>query len=576
MDAKEEVRERLNIEDVIGQYVQLKRAGRNWKGLSPFSSEKTPSFMVSPDKQIWHDFSSNRGGDVFSFIMEVEGLEFRQALEMLARQAGVDLSVYDKPGSQDLSKKKQRLLKLLDLAATYYQRQLINNQTAIDYVSKRRGLDRQTVLDFRIGYAPTSGLTGFLKAKQYSDQDLKDAGLINSRGQEMFRDRMTVPLSDGQGQVVGFTARLIKDVDGAPKYINTPATLLYDKGRQVFGLAQAKSAIRSNGYVVVVEGNLDVVSSHQVGVKQVVAAAGTALTEQHLKSLKRLTGDVRLSFDADKAGINAAERAIGLAQNVGLNLSMISLPGGAKDPDELIRSEASAWQKAIDTPQPAIDWLIDRYSAEADTTTAKGKQTVATKALEVIAKLNDPVEREHYLQLLSGQIGISLASLEERLEQLKAPASKMKTVKVDHIEPESYAHEDYLLALLTVEPTAQDIARKLEVEDFHGDERRMLFRYLRDDPKPFKADKMPKTLHEIETYVKLVLFKAETRYDDLSGQDRLIEAVALTKRLKAQHLKERKQTLISALKRAEADGDDDTIGTLNTELNQLIREEANA
>ncbi|HET7630186.1 MAG TPA: DNA primase, partial [Candidatus Saccharimonadales bacterium] len=536
MDPKEEVRERLNIEDVIGQYMQLKRAGRNWKGLSPFSAEKTPSFMVSPDKQIWHDFSSNRGGDVFSFVMEVEGLEFRQALEMLARQAGVDLSQYDRPGTKDRSKLKNRLLKLIDLSATYYQRQLIANPTAIDYVSKKRGLNRQTVLDFRIGYAPNSGLISFLKSKQYSDQDIKSAGLVNSRGQEMFRDRMMVPLSDGQGQVVGFTARLIKDVDGAPKYINTPATLLYDKGRQVFGLAQAKQAIRKNGYVVIVEGNLDVVSSHQAGVKNVVATAGTAMTEMHLKSLKRLTGDVRLAFDADAAGLNAAERAIGLAQNVGLSLNIVVLPIGAKDPDDLIKSEPEAWRKVIEQPRPAIEWLIDHYSVEVDITTAAGKQLVATKALAIIAKLNDPVEREHYLQLLSGQIGISLSSLEERLEQLKAPASKLKTVKVDHIEPENYAHEDYLLALLTVEPTAQDIARKLEVEDFHGEERRMLFRYLRDDPKPFKADRMPKTLHEIETYVKLVLFKAETRYEDLSGQDRLVEAVALTKRLKAQHL----------------------------------------
>ncbi|HET6622641.1 MAG TPA: DNA primase, partial [Candidatus Saccharimonadales bacterium] len=531
-------------------------------------------FMVSPDKQIWHDFSSNRGGDVFSFIMEVEGLDFRQALEMLARQAGVDLSRYDKPGAKDISSKKNRLLKLLDLAATYYQRQLISNPTAIDYVSKKRSLNRQTVLDFRIGYSPSSGLISFLKSKSYNDRDIKDAGLINSRGQEMFRDRMMVPLSDGQGQIVGFTARLIRDVEGAPKYINTPATLLYDKSRQVFGLAQAKQAIRKAGYVVIVEGNLDVVSSHQAGVKQVVATAGTAMTEQHLKSLKRLAGDIRLAFDADSAGLAAAERAIGLAQNVGLSLSMVVLPSGSKDPDELIKADVSAWEKVIDKPQPAIDWLIDRYSLETDITTAAGKQIVSTKALEIVAKLNDPVEREHYLQMLSGQIGISLKSLEERLDQLKTPAGRLKTVKVDHIEPESYAHEDYLLALLTVEPTAQDIARKLEVEDFHGEERRMLFRYLRDDPKPFKADKMPKTLHEIETYVKLVLFKAENRYDDLSGQDRLVEAVSLVKRLKAQHLKERKQTLIGALKRAEADGDETTIDALNIELNKLIREES--
>lgn len=572
MDAKEEVRERINIEDVIGQYVQLKRAGRNWKGLSPFTQEKTASFMVSADKQIWHDFSSNRGGDVFSFIMEVEGLDFRGALELLARQAGVDLSVYDKPGTKNLSSKKDRLKKLLEVSVDFYQRQLVGNAVAIDYVSKKRGFNRQVVQDFAIGYAPeTDKLIDNLLNKGYSRQELSEAGMLNSRGSALFRERMMVPLSDSQGQVVGFTGRLLRDIDGAPKYLNTPATILYDKSRQVFGLAQAKQAIRASNYAVIVEGNLDVVSSHQAGVKQVVATAGTAMTEQHLKTLKRLTADIRLAFDADAAGLAAAERAIGLAQNVGVEVSIVSLPGGAKDPDELIKKDPAQWQSAIEQHKPAIVWLIDHYISEVDITSAKGKTTVSNKALQVITKLNDPVERDHYLQELSGQIGISETTLTERLQQLKTPGVKLKTVKVANIEPESYAHEDYLLALLTVEPTAQDIAKKLEVDDFHGEERRMLFRYLRDDPKPFKLSKMPKTLHEIETYVKIVLFKAETRYDEMSGQDRLVEAVSLVKRLKSQHLKQTKQTLLTKLRQAEAEDDESAIASLSEQLNNLIR-----
>src|SRR4051812_24596468 len=210
-DAKEEVRARLNIEDIVGEYVQLKRAGRNFKGLSPFSGEKTPSFFVSPDKHIWHDFSSNKGGDVFSFVMEVEGLDFRAALEHLARKAGVDLSVYESKGSQDLARRKKRLLDALTLAANYYQHSLLKNPHALEYVFKKRALSKTIVQDFRIGYAPTSGdaLVQFLVKKGFSRNELNDAGLTNRFGGDMFRGRMTVPLMDPSGQVIGFTARII-------------------------------------------------------------------------------------------------------------------------------------------------------------------------------------------------------------------------------------------------------------------------------------------------------------------------------------------------------------------------------
>jgi len=227
-DAKEEVRARLNIEDVIGEYVQLKRAGRSFKGLSPFSGEKSPSFFVSPDKHIWHDFSSGKGGDVFSFVMEVEGMDFRQALELLARRAGVDLSLYQNAGSQQLAEKKKRLLAANELAAKYYQQSLVNNRHAQQYVFEKRGLSKTIVQEFRIGYAPDSGdaLTGFLAKKGYSKNEMSEAGVTNRYGGDLFRGRMMVPLMDGTGQVIGFTGRFIGDDPSAPKYLNTPQTLI--------------------------------------------------------------------------------------------------------------------------------------------------------------------------------------------------------------------------------------------------------------------------------------------------------------------------------------------------------------
>jgi DNA primase len=375
MEAKEEVRSRLNIEDVIGQYVSLKRAGRNWKGLSPFTNEKTPSFIVSPDKQIWHDFSSNKGGDVFSFVMEVEGIDFRSALELLARKAGVDLSLYQSAGAKDMAQKRRRLHSILDLATQFYQQSLIRNQHALEYVFKKRGFDKATVEAFKIGYSPQSddALLSALKKRGFTEKEVQDAGLTSRRRGtigDMFRGRMMVPLADGQGQVVGFTARIIADVPNAPKYINTPQTLLYDKGRQVFGLHLAKEAIRQADKAVVVEGNLDVVSSHQAGVKNVVAAAGTALTENHLNSLVRLTENIALAFDGDKAGIAATERAIEMAQRVGARLTIVTLPGEAKDPDELIQQDPKLWTRQIDQEQPVVDWLNERYKNLYDNTTA--------------------------------------------------------------------------------------------------------------------------------------------------------------------------------------------------------------
>ena len=266
MDAVADIKDRLAIEDVVAEYVQLKRAGRNFKGLSPFANEKTPSFVVSPEKQIWHDFSSGKGGDVFSFIMEVEGLDFKATLELLARKAGVDLTQYRTSGTgTGNSKNKERLHAALEAAAHYYQIQLTKNMTALEYVRKKRLFSKETILQFRLGYSPTGGkeLLSYLIGKSFTIDELKKAGLVTERSGgagDMFRGRLMVPLCDQQGAVVGFTARQL-DTDpnlpigqaNVPKYINTPATLLYDKGRQAYGLHLAKESIRKLGFVIIVE-----------------------------------------------------------------------------------------------------------------------------------------------------------------------------------------------------------------------------------------------------------------------------------------------------------------------------------
>lgn len=577
-DAKEEVRSRLNIEDVVGQYVQLKRAGRNFKGLSPFTSEKTPSFVVSPDKHIWHDFSSGKGGDVFSFIMEVEGIDFREALEQLARKAGVDLSLYDTKRSGDITRKKKRLLEANELAAKYYQQSLLRNDHAMQYVFKTRGLDKNIVQTFRIGYAPDDGnaLVRALEKKGFSPKEMADAGLTNRYGGDIFRGRMTVPLMDGSGQVVGFTGRIIKDDPKAPKYLNTPATLIYDKSRHVFGLSQAKEAIRKEDQGVIVEGNLDVVSSHQAGVTNVVATAGTAMTEWHLKALSRLSHNVRLAFDGDKAGLAATERAVPLAQAVGVELSIVSLPDSAKDPDELIQQDVALWRQAIDGAKPVVDWILEQYSGREDMTSASGKRRFTSESLKVVSALGDAVEKEHYLKKIAGMTDTSLEAVQAKLTDVSRPQeASRKPVKPQAEEsttPSFNSPQDSLLAVLVLQPTTRNLLADVDTDLFAGDERRQLAAYLKKHADAFTE--VPKELQSIETYVKIVELKAETRYGTWTDSDVQLEAARLLRLLTKEQQKRTTETLLTELRRAEADGDEARAKELRVQLSQLIKETA--
>lgn len=581
-DAKEEVRSRLNIEDVIGEYVQLKRAGRNFKGLSPFSGEKTPSFFVSPEKHIWHDFSSAKGGDVFSFIMEVEGLDFRQALELLARRAGVDLSLYQNSGSQELAKKKKRLLAANELAATYYQQSLINNRHAQEYIFKKRGLNKKVVQEFRIGYAPDTGdaLVTFLKKKGYSSTEMKDAGLTNRFGGDMFRGRMMVPLMDGTGQVIGFTGRVIIDEPSAPKYLNTSQTLLYDKSRHVFGLSQAKEAIRQADYAVIVEGNLDVVSSHQADINQVVATAGTALTEHHLRALGRLTSHIRLAFDGDKAGLAATERAIPIAQFVGVELTIVTLPDEAKDPDELIQKDAALWQKAIDTAQPVVDWVITQFAARENLSTAAGKSAFTTAAVNVIRELRDPVEQDHYLAQIASMIDTTRDALSRKLasastesnERLK-PVQQAPAGTKGGLEQVPDRNQDALLAVALNDTDVQGLFQAIDPTIFTGLERQEVVRYLIAHPSQ-TVTSIPKGLQDTEKYVTMLLLHPDVDNVDWNKENRVATATEVLRSLHANYQKTNtKEDLLRQEREARDRGDDAAADEFLRQLNLLIKGE---
>ncbi|HSH55399.1 MAG TPA: DNA primase [Candidatus Limnocylindrales bacterium] len=560
MDAVEEVKSRLNIEDVVGEYVELKRAGRNFKGLSPFSSEKSPSFMVSPEKGIWHDFSSGKGGTMFTFVMEMEGLTFKEALELLARKAGVDLTQFRGAGTGG-GPNRERLYQAVELAVKFYQVQFSQNPLALEYALKKRQFSKETALEWQLGYAPNNGsaLCDFLVSKKFTPNEIKDAGLSAQRYRglgDMFRGRLMIPLHDPQGRPIGFTARLLEDVKDAPKYINTPQTPLYDKSRHVYGLHLAKDGIRKSGYVVLVEGNLDVISSHQAGVRQVVATAGTAMTEQHLKALSKFTGDIRLSFDQDKAGINATERAIPIASKVGVSLSMITIPSG-KDPDELIKQDKRIWQEVIEQNQYALDWLIERYQLQLDLTSAQGKRQFSDVLLPVVRGLADKVEQDHYLKRISELIGVRQEALTDKYEQTTkaAPKPLRKQLNVQQVSRQTadlLRLQNRFLSLMFMQPGLRGFLHSVTPDMVFTEDARKLLAFLKEHPD-FTGREVTAidSLRPVADYAKIMSVAYEELYGGLEVTELQTEAARQQTRLVEAYVKSQKSEISHKLATAD-------------------------
>jgi len=579
MDARDEVKQRLSVEEVVGDYIQLKRAGRNYKALSPFTNEKTPSFMVSPEKQIWHDFSSQKGGDMFTFVMEMEGVDFVGALEILARRANVDLSQYSKISGES-RKKKDRIVEANELAIRYYHQTLSKNKTALRYILRDRQFKKEIVSEFSLGFAPSTGdaLVNFLRKKKFTNKEIKDSGLATTYGgqtKDMFRGRIMVPLRDGQGRGIGFTGRILGD--GQPKYLNTPATLMYDKSSHIFGYSFAKEAIRNEKFVVVVEGNMDVVAAHMAGTKNVVAVAGTAMTRRHVTQLQRLTQDVRLAFDSDKAGVNATQRAIEIAQDSEVSLSVIELEEG-KDPDDLIRDSIGKWKRAIKSSQYAVDWVIEKLAKEHDVNTAQGKRKFSDLALKIVGKLGDAVERDHYLQVVAKRLKVSKSALATKLSKQqkseKVVKKKRKTTDSDD-ETHTFTYKSLLIGMMLRYPEVRDSLESVKKEHFLSRWQKETIGYLENaDRKP--VVKTPKGLQEYDTYVKIALFRTEELYGTWSSNDLLIEAIGLARRLLIDYQKQEKQQLVRKIADAEVSGNDTERVKLLTQFNVLIKGDKNA
>ena len=458
MDELEQIKSKINIVDFINEYVPLKRAGRNFRALCPFHSEKTPSFIVSPERQIWHCFGGcGDGGDIFRFLMKLENLEFPEALRILAKKAGVRLHEYT---PSDTSRQKEKLCEVNHLASEFYHYLLLNHPSgrkALDYVSGR-GITKKSIELFKLGWAPNlwEGVSKFLIGKKgYQMADLSQAGLVikGERGYyDRFRSRLVFTLKNHRGEVVGFAGRTLDPQAKEAKYINTAETPIYIKGNVLYGLETTKEAIKKENLAIIVEGEIDLIQAYQAGTQNVVAIKGSALTEGQVNLLKRYSENIALALDTDLAGDAAAKRGIEIADQAGLNIRVIRLESG-KDPDECLRHNPSEWFKALKGAVPFYDFLIDSSFERHPASTAEDKKKIGEEFLPILVMVSNEIVKAHYVKKLAQRMDLSeeviLSAMAKigRKEEGKL-TEKGQKARVSREE----ALEEYLLGLVLQSP----------------------------------------------------------------------------------------------------------------------------
>ncbi len=523
MSVVDEIKERLDIIEIISAYIPLKKAGHNYKGLCPFHSEKTPSFVVFPDSQNWHCFGAcGIGGDVFTFVQKRENVDFGEALRILAQRAGVEL----KPRTERESAEEQQRNKLREIneaAARYFHNLLLDEnepraEIARAYLDKR-GLNEETVRKFQLGHALDSwrALSDHLMGRGYQQADLLAVGLIverdDGRYYDRFRGRLIIPIRDEGGRVVGFGGRTL-DPEDAPKYLNSPQTPLFDKGRTLYGLDVAKGAIRAAGYAVIVEGYMDVLQAHQHGIANIVAQMGTALTEAQLKLLSRFTRSFVLALDPDTAGDQATLRGLAVAREtltrqtvpvptargriryesqLDAQLRIMTLPAG-QDPDDVIRNDPNLWQQLVDRAEPVVDYYFRIVTDHLDMTSARGKAEAVQQLASIIREIGDTVERTHYTQKLARLVRMDENALAQEIgggRQVSPPPSISPPGQASRLKAPVFGPEEYCVSCLlrhpqllsNIDALLHEVGEPpLGAEDFTRPEIRELFTLVRQVP----------------------------------------------------------------------------------------------
>ncbi|MBU0493152.1 MAG: DNA primase [Chloroflexi bacterium] len=537
MSVVDDVKERIDIVDLIGQTVPLKKAGRNYKGLCPFHAEKTPSFVVFPDGH-YHCFGCSESGDVFTFLIKTQNLDFSEALRELAQRAGVPLVAREAAQRQD--QERDRLFEITAAAAQYWHNLLLNADAARPARAylEQRGVSAATIEAFQLGYALDSwdALGHYLASRGYPTAEVEAAGLIIAREQgpghyDRFRGRLMFAIRDARGQTIGFGARTLQG-DEHPKYLNSPETRLFKKGTNLYGLDRARQAIRRTDQAIVVEGYMDVIIAHQYGFQNVVASLGTALTEQQIRQLKRLTRNLGLALDADAAGQLATRRGLEVARQVfdrravpvptarGLvryesqldaDIRILTLPAGL-DPDEVIRAEPAHWERLVQQAQPVIDYVLAGISTQHDLTTPRGKSDAVNELAPLIREIADRVQQAHYVQRLGRLLTIDTRAIWDVVRQTRQPVPSARAPAAVRTN-ESHL-EAYVLALILEQP---DLLWQSDVraEDFQDSACHQIFDALDEHMRDHEAldrealrQELDPSLHESLNRLESILTQA--------------------------------------------------------------------
>jgi len=563
----DEIKNRLDIIEVIGSYIKLKKAGANYRALCPFHSEKTPSFFVSPARQIWHCFGCGKGGDLFGFVKEIEGVEFGDALRILAQKSGVQL----KRQPPEMRTERQRLYEICELATQFFEKQL-EGSTAGKEAKKyllSRGITEESIKKWRLGYSPDTwqGLSDFLTSRGYEIEEIERAGLAikseKSSFYDRFRGRIIFPIFDLNSQVIGFSGRVFKSPDTA-KYVNTPATLLYEKSQVLYGLDKAKVAIRKRDLCILVEGNTDVIMAYQAGSENTVATSGTALTPFQLKILKRYSNNLLIGFDMDVAGETATKRGIDLAQSLGFDIKIIRLPEG-KDPAELIAKNPLEWEKTINSAVGILDFYFETSFAKADSKTPQGKKAISKILLSPIKRIPNKIEQSYWIQKLAEKLEVKEEDVEEELKKVKL------TEEIYGLEPEEIINlpqrsrkellEERLLILILKCPQNISLVEKGVISYFSPQSQEVLIKCQAEQGKA-KRGEVP--VSEFFDYLSL---KAEI--EEVEEKDILPEIQLCLKEIQSLEVKNKLDQVSKEIKKAEEEKDLKKIEKLIQEFNQL-------
>ena len=501
----DEIKSRLDIVDVLREYIPLKPAGINFRVLCPFHREKNPSFVVSSEKQIWHCFGCGKGGDIFSFIMEMEGINFVEALRVLAPKAGVTLKRQD----PKLSSQRNRLLDILEYSKKYYYRILMDSpqaENARKYL-KERGLTEDTIEEWRLGYSPDSwdDVINLLRSKGFNDNEIFLAGMSVkkdrferaaangvhanenkvSRFYNRFRGRIMFPINDVNGNAVAFSARVSPENEKEEKmgkYINSPQTMIYEKSRILFGLYQAKTFIKNEDLAIIVEGQMDVITAHKSGFRNIIASSGTALTKDQIKILKRYSDNIALAFDMDEAGQLAADRGIKEAMQAEMNIKVILLPSG-NDPDECIRNSPEEWRNAVKSAKSMMQYYFDKVFSELNLEKIEDRRLAAKKLLNIIIQLGNKIERDFWLKKLSEKIDVAENILRELISTKRINAVQNKqddNIRENRIiQSREEMLSELLLALIMKFPSRFDYAvNNIYIDQISGIANKVFYKNL--------------------------------------------------------------------------------------------------